>query len=79
MFCFRSDMSDEQTSPGYVPIVGKIVGDGEVKPYSGGGNRVFTREENEALWGSHPYASWGEEIRARIAARRRGKYWMREG
>jgi len=36
-----------------------------------GGNRMFTREESIRIFGPHPHADWGDEIRARIATHRR--------
>lgn len=46
---------------GYVPVVGEVTGDGEVKPRSG--NRMFTPDEMEAAFGPHPWADWKPVIR----------------
>lgn len=45
---------------GHVPIVGKIVGDGEVRPLAEPqtSNRMFTPEESKAVFGEHPWKDW---------------------
>jgi hypothetical protein len=59
-------MTNEQKPFGFpggeVPIVGEIVGDGEVRP-TRAGNRVFSRDEMEAVFGRHPMADWKPVIR----------------
>lgn len=62
-------MSDQTKTPpgfpgGHVPIVGEIVGDGEVRP-CGEGNGVFSHDEMRAAFGKHPMADWKSVIRRR--------------
>lgn len=64
-------MSDD-TPPGWpkgrVPIIGEVVGDGEVRARQGG-NRPMSKEEMEAAFGKHPRADW------RYVPTKKAKWW----